>query len=159
MLEKVLENANLRLAWKKVRANKGASGIDGITVEEFREKTRESWPDIRETLLEQTYQPQLVRRVEIPKHSGGKRPLGIPIVLDRLITQAILQELQPIFEGEFSNSSYGFRPNRSAHDAVKEVRFLMDKGYTWVVDIDLSKFFDRVDTDLYQKWMNGLDAG
>lgn len=148
MLEQVLESANLRLAWKKVLANKGAQGIDGVTVEAFPEQIKDSWPEIRQEILKGTYQPLPVRRVEIPKRNGDKRPLGIPTVLDRLICQAMLQVLQPLFDPYFSQSSHGFRPNHSAHDAVKEVLAVTKEGYTWVVDIDIAKFFDKVNHDL-----------
>jgi RNA-directed DNA polymerase len=148
MLERILSRDNLLRAWQRVRANKGAAGVDGITVDGFPTYLREHWPEIKRKLLDGTYRPSPVKRVAIPKRSGGKRALGIPTVLDRLIQQAILQVLQPIFDSGFSESSFGFRPRRSAHDAVGKVRRTIDEGYKYVVDIDLSKFFDRVDHDL-----------
>jgi len=148
MLERILSRDNMLLAWKRVKANKGKPGVDGITIDEFPVYLREHWSQIRDKLLNGSYRPQPVLRVEIPKRSGGKRPLGIPTVLDRLIQQAILQVLQPMFDAGFSESSYGFRPKRSAHQAVRQVRQTIDSGYKWVVDVDLSKFFDRVDHDL-----------
>jgi RNA-directed DNA polymerase len=148
MLEQILKRENLKAAWKQVRANQGSPGVDGITIEEFPKYIREHWQDIKRQILEGSYRPKPVRRVEIPKRSGGKRPLGIPTVLDRFIQQAILQVLQPLFDPGFSEWSYGFRPGRSCHQAVRRVRQLLDEGYQHVVDIDLSKFFDRVNHDL-----------
>lgn len=148
MLERILSRDNLLLAWKRVKVNKGKPGVDSITVDDFPVYLREHWPQIKVILLNGSYRPQPVLRVEIPKRSGGKRPLGIPTVLDRLIQQAILQVLQPLFDPGFSESSYGFRPKRSAHQAVRQVRQTIDSGCKWVVDVDLSKFFDRVDHDL-----------
>ncbi len=147
MLEQILNQANLLRAWKRVRANGGAAGIDGLAIKDFPEWLRGHWAAVKASLLDGTYRPAPVRRHEIPKRSGGKRPLGIPTVLDRVIQQAILQVVQPIFEPEFSKSSFGFRPGRSAHGAVKQVRKILDTG-GWVVDIDLSKFFDRVNHDV-----------
>lgn len=144
MLERILSRANLLLAWKRVKANKGSAGVDGITIDDFPVYLREHWPQIKSKLLDGTYEPSPVKRVEIPKRTGGKRPLGVPTVVDRLIQQAILQVLQPLFDPGFSESSYGFRPGRSAHQAVRKVRQMIDKGYNCVVDVDLSKFFDRV---------------
>src|SRR5262245_16210194 len=141
MLEQILDERNLLSAWKQVRANQGAEGVDGITIENFPAYIREHWPRVKQALLAGTYQPSPVKRVEIPKRSGGTRPLGIPTVLDRLIQQAILQVLQPLFDPTFSEWSFGFRPNRSAHDAVKTVRGFITAGYKTVVDVDLSKFF------------------
>ena len=148
MLEQILERNNLLTAWKRVKENKGSPGVDGITIEEFPKYIREHWAEIKRQLLEGSYRPKPVRRAEIPKRSGGKRPLGIPIVLDRFIQQAILQILQPLFYPGFSEWSYGFRPVRSCHQAVRRVRQLIDEGYEHVVDIDLSKFFDRVNHEL-----------
>jgi RNA-directed DNA polymerase len=122
LLERMLSRENMQRAWKRVRANKGAPGFDGMSIEEFPEFGRVHWNNIRESLLTGTYQPSPVRRVEIAKDTGGTRPLGIPIVLDRLIQQAIAQVLVPIFDPGFSDSSYGFRPGRSAQDAVRKVR-------------------------------------
>ena len=148
LLEEVLSFANLTSAWKQVRSNKGAPGIDGVTVDEFPDRTREHWQEILQSLLDGTYHPNPVKRVEIPKDSGGTRPLGIPTVLDRLIQQAIAQILNPIFDPGFSESSFGFRPGRSAHDAVYKVRGYIRKGYRQAVDMDLAKFFDTVDHDV-----------
>ena len=148
MLERILSRTNLLLAWKRVKANKGSAGVDGITIDDFPAYLREHWPQIKSKLLDGTYEPSPVKRVEIPKRTGGKRPLGVPTVVDRLIQQAILQVLQPLFDPGFSESSYGFRPGRSAHQAVRKVRQMIDKGYNCVVDVDLSKFFDRVNHDL-----------
>jgi RNA-directed DNA polymerase len=140
MLEQILSPNNLNRAWKRVRANKGAAGIDGLTIDEFPAYLAKHWAEIKQQLLAGVYRPSPVKRVEIPKRSGGKRLLGIPTVLDRLIQQAILQVLQPMFDPEFSASSYGFRPYRSAHDAVKQVRAIIDQSYRYVVDIDIAKF-------------------
>ncbi|HWU39606.1 MAG TPA: reverse transcriptase domain-containing protein, partial [Candidatus Acidoferrum sp.] len=122
LLERILATENMELAWKRVRANKGAPGVDGITIEQFPDHARPLWADIRASLATGTYQPKPVLRVEIPKPTGGTRPLGIPTVLDRLIQQSIAQVLTPIFDPEFSASSFGFRPGRSAHDAVRQLR-------------------------------------
>jgi RNA-directed DNA polymerase len=135
-------------AWERVKANKGAPGIDDMSVDDFLAYAREHWDAIRASLLAGTYQPLPVKRVEIPKPTGGTRPLGIPIVLDRLIQQALAQVLQPIFDPHFSGSSFGFRPGRSAHNAVYRVRDFIRKGYRVAVDADLSKFFDTVDHDI-----------
>ena len=148
MLERILSRTNLLSAWQRVKANKGEPGVDGITIDDFPAYLRKHWPEIKRQLLDGTYKPSPVKRVEIPKRTGGKRPLGIPTVLDRLIQQAMLWVLQPLFDPEFSESSYGFRPGRSAHQAVRRVRQTIDLGYNWVVDVDLSKFFDCVDHDL-----------
>jgi RNA-directed DNA polymerase len=148
LLERILSRENLETAWKRVRANKGAPGVDGFTIEQFPDRTRPLWADIRASLATGTYQPKPVLRVEIPKPTGGTRPLGIPTVLDRLIQQSIAQVLTPIFDPEFSKSSFGFRPGRSAHDAVRQVRAYLRQGYRIAVDIDLAKFFDTVDHDL-----------
>ena len=154
LLERILSRENMLLAWKRVpkvrasgKANHGAPGIDGMTIEAFPEYLREHWKAVRESILSGTYQPSPVRRVEIPKQTGGTRPLGIPTVLDRLIQQAIAQVLVPIFDPGFSESSFGFRPGRSAHDAVRQVREYIRKGYRVAVDMDLSKFFDTVNHD------------
>jgi len=146
-MEDVVQKDNILRAWKQVRANKGAPGIDGITIEEFTEYAHDNWKGIKQALLDGTYKPQPVKRVEIPKDSGGTRPLGIPVVMDRLIQQAICQVLSPVFDPHFSESSFGFRPNRSAHQAVKKVLKDIQMGYKYAVDIDLEKFFDTVDHD------------
>jgi RNA-directed DNA polymerase len=142
LLERILSRENMLKAWKRVESNKGAPGIDKMSVEDFPSVIRPNWVNIRQSLLAGTYQPLPVRRVEIPKATGGTRPLGIPTVLDRLIQQAIYQVLMPIFDPDFSDYSYGFRPGRSAHDAVYQVREYIRKGCRVAVDMDLSKFFD-----------------
>jgi RNA-directed DNA polymerase len=148
LLERILSRPNMLKAWERVKANKGAPGIDNMPIDDFMAYAREHWDSIRAALLAGTYQPLPVKRVEIPKATGGTRPLGIPAVLDRLIQQAIAQVLQPIFDPHFSESSFGFRPGRSAHDAVFRVRDFIRKGYRVTVDADLSKFFDTVDHDV-----------
>jgi RNA-directed DNA polymerase len=148
LLEQVLDPGNMRRAWKQVRANQGAAGSDGMTVKQFPAFARQHWPDIRQSLMAETYQPSAVRRVEIPKPDGGRRPLGIPTVTDRVIQQAIAQVLSPLFDPQFAETSYGFRPGRSAHDAVKQVRTYLQQGYRMAVDVDLSKFFDTVNHDV-----------
>jgi RNA-directed DNA polymerase len=148
LLERILSRDNLETAWKRVKANHGAPGVDGISVEQFPDHTRPLWAGIRRSLLAGTYQPSPVKRVEIPKPTGGSRPLGIPTVLDRLIQQAIAQVLTPIFDPAFSDSSFGFRPGRSAHHAVYKAREYIREGYRIAVDIDLSKFFDTVNHDV-----------
>ena len=148
LLERVLSRENLRSAWKQVKANKGAPGVDGISIREFPAFIRDRWEDTRESLMEGTYDPLPVLRVEIPKPSGGTRPLGIPTVQDRLIQQAIAQTLTPIFDPYFSEFSYGFRPGQSAHDAVMKVCEYIRQGYSIAVDMDLSKFFDSVNHDV-----------
>jgi RNA-directed DNA polymerase len=148
LLERVVSRENMRRAWKRVKANKGAPGIDNKSVEDLPEIARKNWDSIRESLLAGTYQPLPVLRVEIPKATGGTRPLGIPTVVDRLIQQAIYQVLMPIFDPEFSDHSYGFRPGRSAHNAVRKVREYIREGYRTAVDLDLSQFFDTVNHDV-----------
>lgn len=147
MMEEVCQRDNLKAALKRVRQNKGSPGIDGMTVEELPGHLRGHWPGIRDQLLGGTYRPQAVRRVEIPKPGGGVRRLGIPTVLDRFIQQAVMQVLQKRWDGTFSEQSYGFRPKRSAHQAVAAAQKHMVAGYRWVVDLDLEKFFDRVNHD------------
>ncbi|MDR4510021.1 MAG: group II intron reverse transcriptase/maturase [Candidatus Brocadiaceae bacterium] len=147
-MEQVLLAENMHKAWKQVKANKGIAGVDTMSVEEFPEFARNHWSRIREQLMEGSYKPLPVKRVEIPKPDGGKRPLGIPTVTDRVIQQAIAQVLAPVFDPGFSDSSYGFRPKRSAHDAVRKIREYIGQGYKYAVDIDLSKFFDMVNHDL-----------
>lgn len=148
LLERILSKENLETAWKRVKANHGAPGVDGTTIEQFPDHTRPFWAGIRQSLLTGTYQPWPVKRVEIPKATGGTRPLGIPTVLDRLIQQAIAQVLSPIFDPTFSESSFGFRPGRSAHHAVYKAREYIHEGCRIAVDMDLSKFFDTVDHDV-----------
>jgi RNA-directed DNA polymerase len=141
-------NQNVVRALERVERNGGAPGIDGMTVRELRPYLREHWLEIRKRLDEQTYKPNPVRRVEIPKPDGGVRLIGIPSVLDRFLQQAIAQVLTPLFERIFSPHSYGFRPGRSAHQAVQQAQEYVQAGYEWVVDIDLEKFFDRVNHDM-----------
>jgi RNA-directed DNA polymerase len=147
LMEEVCERQNCKQAWARVKANKGSAGVDGMTVHELPEFLREHWPAIREQLLSGTYKPQPVRRVEIPKPEGGMRQLGIPTVLDRFVQQTVMQVLQSRWDRTFSDHSYGFRPGRSAHQAVKAAQQHMVDGYRWVVDLDLEKFFDRVNHD------------
>jgi RNA-directed DNA polymerase len=147
MMDEVCERENLVRALKRVQANRGSAGVDGMTVGELPDFLRANWPAIREELLAGTYKPQPVKRVEIPKPGGGMRKLGIPTVLDRLIQQAVLQVLQPRWDPTFSEHSYGFRPGRSAHQAVAAAQGHIAAGYRWVVDLDLKRFFDRVNHD------------
>jgi len=148
LMEKVVERSNMLRALHRVESNKGAAGVDGMEIKSLRPYLKEHWPRIREELLKGSYRPQPVRRVEIPKPDGGVRLLGIPTVLDRLIQQALLQVLTPIFDPGFSGHSYGFRPGRNAHQAVKEAQGYIREGYRYVVDLDLEKFFDRVNHDI-----------
>ncbi|MFC3231352.1 reverse transcriptase domain-containing protein, partial [Marinibaculum pumilum] len=148
LLAAVLARENLLRALKQVRANKGAAGVDGLDIDQTATMLRTGWPAIRDSLLKGTYRPQPVRRVMIPKPGGGERELGIPTVQDRLIQQALLQVLQPILDPSFSRHSYGFRPGRSAHDAVLAAQSFVQSGRRVVVDVDLEKFFDRVDHDI-----------
>lgn len=147
-MEVVCERCNLMLAYGRVVRNKGAAGVDGIGVTEFKDHLKRHWPTIRARLLAGTYIPQAVRRVDIPKPQGGVRTLGIPTLTDRLIQQALHQVLSPIFEAEFSESSYGFRPGRNAHQAVKAAQRYVAEDRRIVVDMDLEKFFDRVNHDI-----------
>ena len=148
LLEKALTRQNLQTAWKRVKANKGGAGVDGLDIEQTAQRIRQSWPDIRQALLTGRYRPSPVRKVLIPKPDGSQRELGIPTVLDRLIQQALLQVLQPLIDPTFSNHSHGFRPGRRAHDAVKAARAYVQSGKRVVVDVDLAKFFDRVNHDI-----------
>jgi RNA-directed DNA polymerase len=144
----VVKRDNILKAWKQVRANKGAAGIDSISIEEFPVYAHENWKGIRKSLLEGEYKPSPVKRVEIPKDSGGTRNLGIPTVIDRVIQQAITQVLTPVIDPHFSEYSFGFRPNRSAHQAVRKILKEIREGYCYAVDIDLEKFFDTVNHDV-----------
>jgi RNA-directed DNA polymerase len=146
--EVVFARENMLSALKRVESNKGAAGIDGMRVEELRGFLKEHWLEVREALESGKYRPSPVRRVEIPKPDGGVRQLGIPTVIDRLIQQAIAQVLSPMFEQVFSPYSYGFRPGRSAHQAIQKSQEYIREGYDWCVDIDLEKFFDRVNHDM-----------
>ncbi len=148
LFNQILSRENLNAALKRVMNNKGAAGVDKVTYRDFKEYLILNWADIKKKLVEETYRPNAVRRVEIPKADGGKRNLGIPTLLDRLIQQAMAQILTPIYEKKFSDSSYGFRPGRNAHQAVKQAREYIENGYKWVVDIDIEKFFDRVNHDI-----------
>ncbi len=148
LMEEVCERENLKKALRQVRANKGSPGVDGMTIDDLPAHLAKHWPMIREHLLRGTYEPQPVRRVEIPKPDGGVRKLGIPSVLDRFIQQAVLQVLQRRWDRTFSQHSYGFRPKRSAHQAVAKAQEYIAVGLRWVVDIDLEKFFDRVNHDI-----------
>jgi RNA-directed DNA polymerase len=147
LMEAVCERKNCRQALARVKSNKGSAGIDGMTVEQLPAYLKQHWPTIREQLLRGTYKPQPVKRVEIPKPDGGMRKLGIPTVLDRFIQQAVMQVLQRSWDQTFSERSYGFRPGRSAHQAVAKAQEYIAAGYGWVVDLDLEKFFDRVNHD------------
>jgi RNA-directed DNA polymerase len=147
LMEEVCERDNLKEAVRRVKANKGSAGVDGMSVGALTDYLSQHWPAIRDRLLHGTYQPQPVRRVEIPKPDGGVRKLGIPTVLDRFIQQAVLQVLQRRWDRTFSPHSYGFRPGRSAHQAVAQAQHYIADGYDWVVDLDLEKFFDRVNHD------------
>src|ERR1700686_5376433 len=147
LMEEVCERENCWQAYKRVKANKGSPGIDGMKVGELSDYLKQHWPSIREQLLRGTYEPQPVKRVEIPKPDGGRRKLGIPTVLDRFIQQAVMQVLQGRWDRTFSEHSYGFRPHRSAHQAVAQAQQYLAAGHRWVVDLDLEKFFDRVNHD------------
>lgn len=147
LLERILDRNNMNMAYKRVKGNKGSHGVDGMTVDELLQYLRQNGGQIRESIRNGEYRPNPVRRVEIPKPDGGKRLLGIPTVLDRVIQQAIAQVLTPIFERQFSDNSYGFRPNRSAKQAIMKCKEYIEAGYSWSVDIDLAKYFDTVNHD------------
>jgi RNA-directed DNA polymerase len=155
LLEKILEPDNLNLATRRVKANKGSHGVDGMTVNELYPFLKRNGNQIKQAIREGTYRPQPVRRVEIPKPDGGIRLLGIPTVLDRVIQQAIAQVLSPMYEKQFSENSYGFRPNRNAHQAVKKSKEYIEAGYNWTVDIDLAKYFDTVNHDKLMRLLSG----
>jgi RNA-directed DNA polymerase len=148
LMDAAVERSNMLCAYERVVKNKGAPGVDGLTVAEFKPWLQAHWPNVRQALLAGDYMPAAVRKVEIPKPQGGVRTLGIPTVLDRLIQQSLNQVLQPLFDPEFSKSSYGFRPGRNAHQSVEAARGYVAKGKRWVVDLDLEKFFDRVNHDV-----------
>jgi RNA-directed DNA polymerase len=148
LLEAALTRQNLQLAWKRVKANRGAAGVDGLDIEQTARMLQTRWSDIRQALLAGSYRPSPVRKVMIPKPDGSQRELGIPTVIDRLIQQALLQVLQPRIDPSFSDHSHGFRPGRRAHDAVKAARAYVQSGKRVVVDVDLAKFFDRVNHDI-----------
>ena len=147
LMEEVCERENCRQAWRRVKANQGSPGVDGMTVHDLAGYLKQHWPMIREQLLSGTYKPQPVKRVEIPKPDGGVRKLGIPTVLDRFIQQAVMQVLQSRWDRTFSDHNYGFRPGRSAHQAVAQAQQYIAEGHRWCVDLDLEKFFDRVSHD------------
>ena len=147
LIERILDKDNVRIALEKVIANKGAAGIDGMKVEELRGYMNANWPGIKQSILERSYRPAPVRRVEIPKPNGGVRKLGIPTAVDRTLQQSIVQILTSIFETEFQENSYGFRPGRSCEQAVLKLLEYLNEGYEWIVDIDLEKFFDNVPQD------------
>ena len=156
MLDEILSDENIAKAKKRVYANKGASGIDGVTVQELDQYMEKNWQSIKQKIHERTYKPQPVLRVEIPKPNGGVRKLGIPTVVDRTIEQAIVQIISPIFEPTFSENSYGFRPGRSAGQAIEKVLELLNEGYEWIVDIDLEKFFDNVPQDKLMSYVGRI---
>lgn len=147
MMKQLLSRENLLLALKRVEKNKGSHGVDGMSVKSLRRHIMDNWNNLRKSIEDGTYTPMPVRRVEIPKPNGGVRLLGIPTVTDRFIQQAIAQVLTPVFDPTFSENSYGFRPNRRGHDAVRKARKYIEEGYRWVVDLDLEKFFDKVNHD------------
>lgn len=144
LLEKILSRENMKEAYKRVKANKGAGGVDDMELEDLPEYIRGNWDSIKEQIRTRKYKPQAVRRVEIPKPDGNKRKLGIPTVMDRVIQQSIAQVISPMCEPQFSENSYGFRPNRSCEMAIKELLIFLNEGYEWIVDIDLEQFFDNV---------------
>lgn len=148
LMERVVERSNMQRALRRVKQNKGTPGVDGMNTDQLGEFLRMHWPRIRERLCQGTYEPKPVRRVQIPKANGGKRPLGIPTVLDRLIQQAMHQVLSPLYDPGFSEHSYGFRPGRNAHQAVLKARDHQRNGKRWVVDLDLAQFFDEVNHDI-----------
>ena len=148
LMEEIVSRTNMHKAYNRVVSNKGAAGVDNMSTGQLKGYLQTDWLRIKEELLSGTYKPQPVRKVEIPKPGGGTRMLGIPTVVDRLIQQAVYQELGPLFEPGFSANSYGFRPGKSAHQAVQAARKAVEGGLRWVVDIDLDKFFDRVNHDI-----------
>lgn len=155
LLALAFSRVNMVEAWKHVKANKGGAGVDGLSIDDTKKMLGTTWPVIKAKILDGTYRPQPVRRVEIPKPNGGTRELGIPTVTDRLIQQALLQVLQPIIDPTFSESSHGFRPGRSAHDAVQKARDYVQEGHRYVVDVDLEKFFDTVNHDILMHRLAG----
>lgn len=148
LMDRLVASQNMRAALRRVEQNKGAAGVDGMTVKHLRPWLIANWRTLKQSLLDGTYRPQPVKRVEIPKPTGGIRLLGIPTVTDRLVQQAILQVLTPLFDPHFSRASYGFRPGKRGHDAVRRAREYVREGHAWVVDMDLEKFFDRVNHDM-----------
>ena len=162
LLEGILDRNNLNNAFKRVKSNKGAHGVDGMEVDELLQYFKDNGDQLKQSILDGKYHPNPVRRVEIPKDNGKKRNLGIPTVVDRVIQQAIAQVLTPIFEKQFSDNSYGFRPKRSAHDAIKKCQENIQQGYKYAVDMDLEKFFDTVNHSKlvevldYQGWASNI---
>ena len=156
LLDEILSNDNMNLAFKSVKANKGAYGVDEVTLDDLSEYIKDNWKDIKSKIEERKYYPLPVRRVQIPKPNGTKRNLGIPTVMDRVIQQAMVQVLSPIYEEHFSNYSYGFRPNRSCEMAITKVLEFMNDGYTYIVDIDLEKFFDNVPHDKLMSYVHEI---
>ena len=156
LIEEILTKSNVREAMNKVIAKQGAPGIDGMTVDELRDYMNANWESIKESILGREYRPQPVRRVEIPKSNGGVRKLGIPSVIDRVIQQSIVQVLTPIFEKEFQENSYGFRPCRSCEQAVLKLTEYINEGCEWIVDIDLEKFFDNVPQDKLMSYVGRI---
>lgn len=153
LLNEILSRENMLIAYKKVISNKEASGVDGVTVEEIKDYVNQNWKDIKNQIKTRKYKPQPVKRVEIPKPNGGTRKLGIPAVMDRIIQQAMVQKLEPICEPYFSDYSYGFRPNRSCEKAILKLLDYLNEDFTWIVDIDLEKFFDNVPHDKLMSYM------
>jgi len=147
MLEEILDIRNVQKAFRQVTANKGAGGVDGMQTDELRDYLNANWQTLRKDILEGNYRPQAVRKVEIPKPQGGTRMLGIPAVIDRLLQQGIAQWLSPKYEEEFSDYSYGFRESRNAHQAVLQAQTNLNEGHEWVIELDLEKFFDKVNHD------------
>lgn len=158
-MEAVVSRENMLLALRAVERNQGAAGVDGMATGQLRGHLRQHWEQIKEQLLAGSYQPHLVRRVDIPKPGGGTRMLGIPTVMDRLIQQAMHQVMSPMWEPDFSDHSYGFRPGRGAHGAVEAARAHVEAGHRWVVDLDLEKFFDRVNHDVLMARVEGTPQG
>lgn len=156
LLERILCDENMKLAQKRVYANKGAGGVDGVTIQELDEYMSKNWNNIRQEIYNRTFKPQPVLRVEILKENGGKRKLGIPTVVDRTIQQAIVQVLSPIFEPIFSENSYGFRPGRNCEQAILKLLDYFNEGYCWIVDIDLEKFFDNVPQDKLMSYVGRI---
>ena len=156
LIEKILDKSNVRIALERVISNKGGAGVDGMSVEELRAYMNANWSMLKACILEGRYRPAPVRRVEIPKPNGGVRQLGIPTVVDRTLQQAIVQVLTPIFEEEFQENSYGFRPNRSCEQAVLKLLEYLNEGYEWIVDIDLEKFFDNVPQDKLMSYVGRI---
>ena len=156
LLNRMLSRENMNQAYQKVKANKGAAGIDEVTVEELNKYIKANWVSIKEQIVSRTYRPQPVKRVRIPKASGGTRDLGIPTVMDRVIQQAMVQILSPMCEKYFSEYSYGYRPNRSCEMAIMRLLEYFNDGYVWVVDIDLEKFFDNVPQDKLMSYVHNI---